>query len=137
MLRSADTSAIIPIYCNQVASPESRRLRRQFSQAAVWWGTHVEVHSGMYRLFRDGLLSDLQLMKALEKWKRFYSRARHVKPDEMVLSIATVLPSRFNIRAMDAFQLAAALVWCNERPRGRPFVCADQRLGQAASAFRL
>jgi hypothetical protein len=29
-------------------------------------------------------------------------------------------------------QLAAALVWCNERPRRRVMVCFDERLAAAA-----
>lgn len=128
-----DTSAIIPLYCNQVTSAESRRLRRQFGELVIWWGTHIEVHSGINRLFREGLLNSLQSRKALEKWTRLYSRARAIKPDDKVLRVAVSLPSEYNIWAMDAFQLAAALVWCGERPRNRPFVCADQRLGQAAT----
>jgi hypothetical protein len=43
------------------------------------------------------------------------------------------------LRATDALQLAAALVWCDETPRGEPFVCLDERLGDAArrEGFRL
>jgi len=33
---------------------------------------------------------------------------------------------------LDSFQLAAALVWCQEKPRRRPFVTADERLAKAA-----
>ena len=51
---------------------------------------------------------------------------------ERVLSIAVELPEKFGLRALDSFQLAAALEWCSERPRNRPFVCADKRLGNAA-----
>lgn len=128
-----DTSAIIPLYCNQAVSPEGRRLRRQFKEPVVWWGTHVEVYSGINRLLREALLTDVQSQKALEKWGRLYSRARSIKPDDNVLSIAASLLISHNIRALDAFQLAAALVWCSERPRNRPFICADQRLGDAAA----
>ncbi len=34
--------------------------------------------------------------------------------------------------AQTALQLGAALVWCREKPRRRPFVCFDERLGKAA-----
>jgi hypothetical protein len=37
------------------------------------------------------------------------------------------------LRALDSFQLAAALVWCKEMPRGRQFVCCDVRLAEAAT----
>jgi len=39
---------------------------------------------------------------------------------------------RFPIRAADALHLGAALIWCNQKPRGRLFVCNDRRLGDAA-----
>lgn len=128
-----DTSAIIPLYCNQIMSPSARRLRRRFDEPIVWWGTHVEVHSGINRLLREGVLNDVQSQAALEKWRILYSRVRRIRPSERVLSVSVSLTVKNNIRALDAFQLAAALVWCNERPRNRPFVCADSRLGDAAS----
>jgi hypothetical protein len=33
-----------------------------------------------------------------------------------------------------SMQLAAALVWCGERPNRRPFVRFDERLSRAAAA---
>lgn len=128
-----DTSAIIPLYCNQVMSPESRRIRRRFSQPVVWWGTHVEVHSGVNRLLRDRILTEKQANVALEKWNNLRSSAFVVFPEDDVLKLAVLLTTKHNIRALDAFQLAAALMWCSERPRKRPFICADKRLADAAS----
>lgn len=128
-----DTSAIIPLYCNQVPSPESRRIRRKFNQPVVWWGTHVEVYSGINRLLHERILSQKQSKKALEKWEALQEVSLIVRPDENVLRIAVFLTAGNGLRALDAFQLAAALIWCGERPRNRPFVCADKRLGDAAS----
>lgn len=128
-----DTSAIIPLYCNQVTSTESRRIRRRFKQPVVWWGTHLEVHSGINRLLREGLLTKKQFKKALENWESLHSLAIVVKPDDNVLSLAVSLTGKHALRALDSFQLAAALIWCKEKPRNRPFVCADFRLGGAAS----
>jgi len=53
-------------------------------------------------------------------------------PSRNVRDIAESLPEIHAIRALDAFQLAAALVWCMEKPQGRLFVCADLRLRGAA-----
>ena len=128
-----DTSAIIPLYCNQVVSPASRRIRRQFKQPVLWWGTYVEVHSGIGRLLREGFLTKKQSRKALEKWENLHSLALIVKPDDNVLRVAVSLTEKYALRALDAFQLAAALVWCKEKPTNRPFICADNRLGTAAS----
>ena len=42
-------------------------------------------------------------------------------------------PSRSSaLRAADALQLAAALVWAKQLPRKRLFVCFDGRLAEAA-----
>lgn len=128
-----DTSAIIPLYCNQVISPESRRIRRQSKQLVVWWGTHVEIHSGLRRLLRERILTKKQSKKALEKWEILLSSALIVKPDDNVLRIAVSMTEEHGLRSLDAFQLAAALVWCREKPRNRPFVCADKRLSDAAT----
>jgi hypothetical protein len=38
------------------------------------------------------------------------------------------------LRAGDAAQLAAALVWCRERPKQRPLIAFDDRLRKAAAA---
>lgn len=127
-----DTSAIIPLYCNQVMSSDSRAVRQRFSALAVWWGTHVEVHSALNRLSREGVQSELQTKSAFEKWARLRSSARIIKPDDNILGMAASLTADNGIRALDSFQLAAALVWCRERPRNRPFICADKRLGDAA-----
>ncbi len=129
-----DTSAIIPLFCNQPISADSRRLRKRFIDTVVWWGTHVEVHSGISRLLREGRMSEGQSLAALEKWGRLYSTASIVSPSETVLNIAARLTAEYGIRALDAFQLAAAIVWCNERPRNRPFICADKRLSLAAKS---
>ncbi|MGD9561574.1 MAG: type II toxin-antitoxin system VapC family toxin [Pyrinomonadaceae bacterium] len=128
-----DTSAIIPLYCNQAISRESRRIRQQFKQPVLWWGTHVEMHSGILRLLREGILTKKQSKKALEKWESLLSVALIVKPDDKVLRLAVSMTGDYGLRALDAFQLAAALVWCREKPRNRPFVSADVRLADAAS----
>ena len=36
------------------------------------------------------------------------------------------------LRAADALQMAAALVWCDDVPEGEGFLCLDDRLREAA-----
>ncbi len=127
-----DSSAIIPLFCNQVASPELRRIGRKFSELAIWWGSHVEIYSGINRLLREGAISEVQSKASLAKWSRIYSMSRIVQPNDKVLQLATKLTCDHEIRALDAFQLAAALVWCQEKPRNRLFVCADKKLSLSA-----
>jgi len=55
-----------------------------------------------------------------------------ILPTESLRSVAETLPTRLSLRAGDVFQLAAALIWCREQPKGRPFISFDHRLTQAA-----
>lgn len=128
-----DTSAIIPLVCSQEFSARARRLRQSFKIPIIWWGTPVEVYSGIDRLNREEMLTGGELRDATLKWRQLYVRARKVKPDEKILELAVGIPALHNLRALDAFQLAAALRWCDERPRNRPFVSADSRLSEAAN----
>jgi len=128
-----DTSAIIPLCCDQDFSAQARRAKRRFSGCVIWWGTPVEVHSAIFRLNREGILTDQKASQAIVGWQTFHDRAGRVRPEDKVRGLAISLTGDYSLRTMDAFQLAAALVWCSERPRNRPFICADQRLGDAAS----
>ena len=53
-------------------------------------------------------------------------------PSDRARNIAEGLPDVYGLRALDSFQLAAALVWCNEKPKNRAFVCHDSKLSAAA-----
>jgi len=54
-------------------------------------------------------------------------------PVDEVRDRAEVLIHQYRLRAADSLQLAAALVWCRNRPKGRTFLCADDRLCEAAA----
>jgi uncharacterized protein len=88
----------------------------------------------LVRLQREGLLSDAAFRVSCEHLSALLSSAKEILPSVNVRESAFQQLDRFPLRAADALQLAAALVWCGERPRGRWFVCADRRLGAAAAA---
>jgi len=58
--------------------------------------------------------------------------AEEVQPSEEVRQTALRLVRMHNLRAADALQLAAALVWARHVPTGLDFVCMDARLRTAA-----
>jgi predicted nucleic acid-binding protein len=130
-----DASAIVPLCCSQPATAQGRRLHRELKRMVVWWGTPLEARSAFARLVRDGRLTSEGRVRAI----RFLGQLRvawdEILPTEKVRSLAEDLPDARNVRAADAAQLAAALVWCRERPKGRPLVCFDERLGAAATAL--
>jgi predicted nucleic acid-binding protein len=55
-----------------------------------------------------------------------------VAPSNELRAKALVMVERYDLRAADAFQLAAALEWCVDVPQGRKLLTADARLFQAA-----
>jgi predicted nucleic acid-binding protein len=87
----------------------------------------------LVRLHREGALSDSAFQVSCERLSTLLSSAKEILPSANVREIAFQQLHRFPLRAADALQLAAALLWCGERPRGRWFVCADRRLAAAAS----
>jgi predicted nucleic acid-binding protein len=100
----------------------------------VWWGTPVEARSAFARLVRDGSLTDTERVRAVRLLDQLRPSWDEIQPSERVRAIAEDLPDRHGVRALDALQLAAALVWCRERPNRRPFICFDDRLSRAAAA---
>lgn len=128
-----DSSAIVPLCCAQSATAQGRRLLADLGRIVAWWGTSVEARGAFARLVRDGDLTSGQRVKSIRLLDQLRRSWDEILPTEAVRVIAESLPDDYALRAGDAWQLAAALVWCRERPRRRPFVCLDKRLAEAAS----
>jgi len=58
--------------------------------------------------------------------------ANAVEPGNEICTRALRLLAVHPLRAADALQLAAALVWFRDHPAGLDFVCLDERLRTAA-----
>jgi predicted nucleic acid-binding protein len=106
---------------------------RELDRMVVWWGTPIESRSAFARLVRAGELDDAGRTRAIRLLDQLRRSWDEIQPSERARAIAEELPDRHGLRAADAAQLAAALVWCRESPRRRPFVCFDERLAQAAT----
>lgn len=128
-----DASALVPACVNEAASRQARSYLKRF-EPVVWWGSLVEVHSAVCRLRRGQEISDHEKQGAVARL-RLLSRAwREVLPDDEVRDLAAQALDKYSLRAADSMQLAAALVWCEQRPPRRNFICGDKRLALAASA---
>lgn len=125
-----DASAVVPL-CAPADAPPRPQLLRDY-EPVVWWATPVEVVSAIARLQRQGFLGSVQAQVALRRLALLRNAWREVQPVDQVRELAQLQLERYELRAGDALQLAAALVWCNERPRRRNFLCADRRLSHAA-----
>ena len=127
-----DTSAIVPLCVRQTASQDFRTLWRKTSRIIVWWGTTIEVRSAISRLHQEKFIDAIGLQYALARLEVMRRKWAEIVPSEKVRNLAETLPDAYGLRALDSCQLAAALVWCNEKPNGRFFVCDDTKLSVAA-----
>jgi hypothetical protein len=127
-----DTSGIALLCAHQAASGTARQLVQRSRRIVMWWGTPVEAQSAFARLFREKQLSAKDLAEVTKRLAAIQRAAAEILPTEEVRQLAQAVLSIHDLRAGDAFQLAAALVLTHQRPRGRWFVCFDRRLGEAA-----
>lgn len=127
-----DASALLSLLAEQPGGPEVKALSREDAEMMLWWGTAVELVSGACRLRRSGELDDRGLMLLLTKIDEVISDADQVDPTEKVRSTSLRVLRVHDLRAADALQLAAALVWTEFNPDGVGFVCLDKRLRDAA-----
>jgi predicted nucleic acid-binding protein len=127
-----DTSAVVPLCCQQNLSQSLRKLWRETARIVVWWGTTVEVRSAVSRLHAEGALTAKGRQQALARLEVLRQEWREITPSEKVRHLAEGLPDAYGLRALGSFQLAAALVWCGEQTKNRVFVCADAKLSAAA-----
>ncbi len=133
-LRSAfwDTSAIVPLCCFQPQTRKARQAYRFFPRMIVWWATGVECSSALFRLEREQELSAQDTQQALQALQKHRQHWAEITPTDGIRSLAERLLRAQPLRAADALQLSAALVWCASNPRDRTFVCGDGRLLEAA-----
>ncbi len=127
-----DTSGILPLCCSQPQSARARQTSRIYARQVVWWVTSVEAVSSFNRLKREGHLTPSECRQALERFEHLRHRWNEIQPTEEVRHRAERLLSSHQLRAADALQLSAALLWCSNRPRGRVFIGAGGNLSDAA-----
>jgi predicted nucleic acid-binding protein len=128
-----DASALVPLCIHQVASRQARSYLRRFAPV-VWWGSLVEVHSGICRLHREKKITDPDKQGALARLRLLSNAWKEILPIDQVRESAMQVLDNYALRAADSLQLAASLIWCERRPAKRMFICGDQRLSEAASA---
>ena len=126
-----DTSAIVPLCCFQATSQVLRGLRRKY-EVVAWWASSIEGQSALKRLFRDNEISQTSYNEAVKRLQIQSETWREIQPTKKVRELSVNLIETQNLRTLDALQLSAALVWCFEKPKGRIFVCCDDKLSEAA-----
>jgi predicted nucleic acid-binding protein len=128
-----DASALAPLCIREASSRQAQIYLKRFAPV-VWWGSLVEVYSAICRLRRDKAISDPDKQGALARLRLLSRGWREVLPDDQVRDLAMQALDKYSLRAADSLQLAASLVWCQQHPSRRNFICGDRRLTEAAGA---
>jgi predicted nucleic acid-binding protein len=127
-----DSSALIPLCVQQLQTPSSEALYTHYG-VTVWWFTQVEIISGLTRLLRMREIDGTEFVEGKQVAQAMAMIWTAVKPSANIEREARALLELYPLRAADALQLAAALEWCEGKPKGQVFLTFDQRLGEAAA----
>jgi hypothetical protein len=131
-MRFWDSSAIVPLL---VAEPSTRALVDEFvrdPELVVWWGTEVECVSALARLEREDLIDARAMGEALARLDGLALAWHEIQPGARARQVAVRLLRTHNLRAADAFHLAAAIAAAEDSPGSLPLVTLDGRLATAA-----
>jgi uncharacterized protein len=126
-----DTSALVPLCVRQGMTPRAIALHK-LHNAVVRWATPVEIASALARLVRMKQLDPGDWTRARKLAKRLADSWSMIQPSDALRAKSAQLVDRYDLRAADSFQLAAALEWCEDAPQGLVFLTADRRLREAA-----
>src|SRR5262245_49022609 len=127
-----DSSAFVPLLLPEPRSSEMTSLLKADGEVTMWWGSPVECLSAIYRRHREAPISPAQLIDALRRLEVLVQDADTVLPSEELRRRTGRILAVHSLRAGDALQLGAALIWCEEEPVNESFVCLDERLRGAA-----
>jgi predicted nucleic acid-binding protein len=121
----------VPLCVRQSMTPQAIALYKTHD-AVVWWATPVEIASALARLMRMKQIDSRTWAKASKLAKSLADSWSVIQPSDALRATSIHLVGRYDLRAADSFQLAAAPEWCEHAPQGRIFLATDQRLREAA-----
>jgi predicted nucleic acid-binding protein len=126
-----DTSALVPLCVRQGITPQAIAVYKTHD-LAVWWAAPVEIASALARLVRMKQLEPSDWTRARKLARKLADSWSMIQPSDALRAKAIQLVDRYDLRAADSLQLAAALEWCEDRPQGYVFLTTDQKLREAA-----
>ena len=127
-----DSSALVPLLLSEERSETLTALLAADKEPTIWWATPLECQSALQRRHRASPLPAAALVAATDRLRALVELVDTVAPTDDVRRRAGRLVGVHPLRAADALQLAAALIWCEEQPHGEKLVSLDNRLREAA-----
>lgn len=131
-MRFWDSSAVLPLFARQDASTKVDAWLREDPVLAIWTLTPVEITSALWRLVREGAVDEDVAVRADSRAQEVVAASYLVVDVEGVKVLARRLLRMHAVRAADAMQLGAALLWSGGQPHNRMFLTLDARLAVAA-----
>jgi predicted nucleic acid-binding protein len=126
-----DTSAVVPLCINEPNSKSVRSILTRDSLMVVWWTTRTQCVSALMRQTREGSLRNEDERQARQVLGQLADAWAEIQPTEILRATAERLLAVHTLRAADAFQLAAAIHWCQRQTTNMEFVSFDSRLRDA------
>lgn len=126
-----DTCALVPLCVRQSVTPNAVALYKTHD-VVVWWTAPVEIASALARLARMKQINATDCAKARKLAHVLSDSWSVIQPSDVLRARALQRVDRYDLRAADSLQLAAALEWCEDAPQGRVFLTTDERLREAA-----
>lgn len=127
-----DASAVIPLCVRESQSLLVKKIAEEDGAIVVWWTTPVECYSAFARRRRDDTLPRPHEDQARQVVARLAANWTEVQPSHQLRETAARVLLLHPLRAADALQLAAGLLWAEGHAARHQFVCLDQRLREAA-----
>ena len=127
-----DASAVIPLCLREPRSARVKEIAEEDGAIVAWWATPIECYSAFARLRRDAVLTRAHENQAREIVARLATEWTEVQPSLRLRELAARTLLLHPLRAADALQLAAGLLWADGGATRQSFVCLDQQLREAA-----
>ncbi|MCI0633521.1 MAG: type II toxin-antitoxin system VapC family toxin [Actinobacteria bacterium] len=131
-MRFWDSSALVPVIVAEPTSAPMRELASDGTELLVWWATPIECASAVARREREGVLTADGVREAVVTLEELSEVWFEVPPRDGLRDDARRLVRIHELKAADAFQLAAARAASEATPETLPFVTLDGRLTVAA-----
>jgi uncharacterized protein len=129
-----DSSAVVPLCITELKSRQAESWFEEY-QTVIWWSTPVETIGALCLVRREGGISTAEYNQAKVKVHTIENASQIVLPGNRLRLRAYTLLEQFPLRAADSLQLAAALAWCEEIPKGNVFLSFDDRLRATAETL--
>ena len=126
-----DASAVVPLCVREPLSDTVQEFLANDPSMVVWWGTRTECISALMRQVRQGNLAPADERAARHVLHALMQTCIEMQPSEALRSTAERLLAVHPLRTADAFQLAAAILWCQGLTTEQSFVSLDRRLCDA------